>query len=184
MTGRMTTAATLAALLIGALAGYWLHGTELPRPESTAPAAAVRQEDGSMIAERAPPAADKPLAPAPHTVPKGMTEERRIAVDVQSKQADCDPVRVDLSLVRDGEGRRVIASSPDGTVTQALDIPIGPALMPAPVRKWAAGGSWNPGDRTYGLWLERDMSRFRLGAEVAQDPRGGLQAAVRVGWTW
>ena len=169
------------AVVLGGLFGYWLRGTDVPVPERTTAAPAERQQDGSLVAERAPM-----FQPAPpvHQIPKGGVEERRVAVRVKPKQPDCDPVQLDLSLVRIGDGRRVVASSPNGEIISALDMPIVAALMPAPARPWAAGGSYDPVQRRYGAWIERDIARLRVGADVMQGETGQLTAMVRVGWRW
>lgn len=103
-----------------------------------------RLADGSVKAAKVP-MPEKVVPPAPHIIPKGSKEERRISVTV--KPADpkrdhppfkpepdgqcrvpdtyvCPPVTVDLSIVRNDKGRDVIASSPDGTVLTAINIPI------------------------------------------------------------
>lgn len=171
----------LALCVTCAALGYWLKSTDMPRAEVVTAAPAVRQSDGSLVAERAPSA--KPGKP-PHQLPKGAKEERRVAVVVKPKQPDCDPVRIDLSLIREGDGRRVVASSPDGTVVSALDVPILAGLVPPPARPWAAGGSYNPITKRAGVWVERDLARLRLGADVMQGETGDLTAMVRVGWRW
>lgn len=171
----------LALCLLSAGLGYWLKSTDMPRVEVVTAAPAVQQRDGSVVAERAPAAK---LGKPPHLLPKGAKEERRVAVVVKPKEPDCDPVRIDLSLVRAGDGRRVVASSPDGTVISALDMPIIAGLVPAPARPWAAGGSYNPITRRAGVWVERDLARLRLGADVMQGETGELTAMVRVGWRW
>lgn len=167
------------AVLLGAIGGYWLKSTDMPRAEVVTAAPEVRQADGSVIAERQP--LSKPT-PAPHRLPKGASEERRVSLKVKPRQPDCEPVRVDLSLIREGDGRRVVASSPDGEIISALDMPIVAALMPAPARPWAAGGSYDPIQRRYGAWVERDIARLRVGADVVQTETGQLKAMVRVGW--
>jgi len=102
---------------------------------------------------------------------------------VQPDAPGCPVCRVDLSLVRDDEGgQRVIASSPDGTVTRALDVPIYPALLPPPVRPWAAGLSYDPFGSRGGVWIERDVSRIRIGADLQQSDDGDIRGLVRVGW--
>lgn len=103
-----------------------------------------RQADGSVKAAKIP-MPEKVIPPAPHVIPKGSKEERRISVTVkpappkrdpqpfkpdpdgQCRVPDtltCPPVTVDLSIVRNDKGRDVIASSPDGTVLTAINIPI------------------------------------------------------------
>jgi len=184
------------AVLLGA--GYWIGvKTSAPTPEIIAPAAAQSQPDGSVVAERRPVAG--PPKPAPHKLPAGSVEERRVSVTVQprariklpavaeqsSAPADCPPVTVDLSLVRQGDGRRVVASSPDGDVIGALDVPIEAGIMPTS-RPWAAGISCDPARcrDSAGAWIERDLGRLRVGIEAAKQQSGGMQARARVGWVW
>ncbi|WP_104228452.1 hypothetical protein [Solimonas fluminis] len=169
-----------AALAFSAWFGWWMRGDLAPRPEVTAAAPAVRQEDGSLVAAREPHA--KP-PPAPHALPMGSREERRISATVSPAKPDCPPVRLDLSLVRDDAGgRRMVASSPDGEVIQALDMPIEAAFLPPPARPWAAGVSWAPREELGGVWIERDLGRLRVGADIEEAGGGELQARVRVGW--
>lgn len=199
-----------ALLLITVALGAYLFGvkTSAPKPENTAPATAQSQADGSVILARAP-SVEAPT-PAPHQIPKDAVEERRISVTVKPRpasaraanpttpgtptalqssplaqaqaQADCAPVTVDLSLIRQNGGRRVVASSPDGVVVGGMDIPIESALLPAS-HPWAAGLSVGH-DKSPGVWLERDLGRIRLGAEALRQRDGDLQARLRVGWSW
>lgn len=184
----------IATLLLGMAcleAVYWLGR---PAPVIETPAPEVKQDDGSVIVERAPDAKAKPK----HKVPKGAKVERTASVTVQGEGLKmpggeikpCPPVTVDLSLVREHDGgKRVIASSPDGQIVRAIDIPIETAAPPEEPKKWAAGLSWSPTHQTAGVWLERDVSRFRVGVEISQTrqqafgPTGG-EARIRVGWTF
>ena len=177
----MTRETALSLILAGCVGvfGYRLGVGDAPVIERVEYRPAVVQADGSVIAERDP---TPPAEPAPHRIPRGNVEVRRVEIEVQPDAPGCPVCRVDLSLVRDTDGgQRVIASSPTGTVLRALDVPIVPALLPPPVRPWAAGVSYGRGD-ALGVWIERDVSRFRLGADVQQDDRGALRALVRVGW--
>jgi len=186
----------VAVLMLGLVGvGVWIgHVISRPDLEAVVPAAAQSQPDGSVIAGRAPVA--HPPA-APHAIPRGAVEERRVSVTVKPRLklpaspapgavvVSPDPVRVDLSLVRMEGGRRVIASSPDGDVVGALDVPIEAAALPTS-RPWAAGLSCDPArcQQTPGAWIDRDMGRVRLGAEVARRPAGDLELRARLGWTW
>jgi hypothetical protein len=158
---------------------WWVTRDPPPVPEVVTAAPMVRQADQSVIAQRAPDA--KP-APPRHILPKGAVEERRETIVVAPAPA-ASSVEVDLSLVRmPDNGRRVVASSPDGTVVSAIDIPIEAGLVPPAPKKWAAGLGYGT-DRAVGVWVERDIGRLRLGAEVAKGA-GAPRAEIRVGVTF
>lgn len=178
------------AIGIVLLLGAYLIGvkTTQPKPEIISAAPQVTQSDGSIIVERKPEA--KP-AKAPHKIPKRSTEERRVNLKLKPDafvtadgcQCDPAPVSVNLSLVRDDQGRRVVASSRGGQILSALDIPIEPALMPPEPHPWSAGLSYGH-DKSPGIWVERDLGRIRVGAEVIRDRTQTFQARARVGWSW
>jgi hypothetical protein len=49
--------------------------------------------------------------------------------------------------------------------------------------------SYNPQMQTPGVWIERDVGRVRIGAEVNQTRLHvagptGIEGRVRVGWVW
>lgn len=166
-----------ALLVLVAAVLTWALWPAKPVHEDVTPAPQVIQADHSVIAARAPDA--HPPAPR-HIIPKGYTEERREAI-VVTPAPTASSVEVDLSLVRNGTERRVIASSPDGQVVSAIDIPIEPALIPPAPKPWAAGLAYGT-DRAVGVWLERDVGRMRLGVEVAKGaghPRAELRVGVR-----
>lgn len=175
--GRLRVAGAFLAIMLITAGGAWLGHWLTPQPvhEDVAPAPMVRQSDDSVIAERAP--ASAPL-PAGHVIPKGFHEVRRATVVIAPASA-ASSVEVDLSLVRNGTEQRVIASSPDGQVIRALDIPIEPALLPPAPRPWAAGLGYTT-EREVGVWVERDLGRLRVGAEVLKG-QGRPRAEVRVG---
>lgn len=165
----------VAVLVVTGVTLWGLTRDPAPAPEVVTAAPAVVQADGSQIVQRAPDA--HPPAP-PHLLPKGAVEMRREKI-VAAPAAGASSVEVDLSLVRIDGGQRVIASSPDGTINQAIDIPIEPAMLLAPAKPWAAGLSYST-EREVGVWLERDLGRLRLGAEVAKGA-GKPRAELRVG---
>lgn len=147
MTWRLLLILLLAVLLagigIGLLIGYHLwHQSPVPSTESVRPA--VVQSDGSVQLARVPVAEP---GPAPHIIPKGTREERRVRVVVQPQPlssnpdsldkdhsehdlemvCSCDPIAVDLSLVRHRDGSSgIVASAEGGTVDPAasIDTPI------------------------------------------------------------
>lgn len=184
--------AVLVLLVLGAAAvgGYFLGKphtiTETAKPE-------VIQSDGSHIAEVKPDAKAKPK----QMIPKGSKVERTgeitvlgAGVTVSGQFKSCPAVTIDTTLVRNGDGsRRVIVSSPDGTITRAIDIPVEAAAPPPEPKKWAAGMSYDPIHQTPGVWIERDLWRVRLGAElnktrlVVAGPTG-TELRLRVGVTF
>ena len=155
-------------LIVAAVgAGIWI-GRPGKIIETAAPE--VKQDDGSIIVERAPDAKAKPK----QKVPKGSKVERTGEITVQggapaAAGKPCPPVTIDTTLVRNEDGsQRVIVSSPDGPITRAIDIPVETAAPPPEPKLWAAGLSYDPIKQTGGLWVERDIMRVRLGAEVGQ----------------
>jgi hypothetical protein len=166
----------VAALLVAAALLVWALWPAKTAPEITSAAPEVTQADGSKIAARDPTAAS---APAPHIIPAGYHEVRRAQVVVAPASA-ASSVEVDLSLVSDGTQQRVVASSPDGQVIKALDIPIQAVQMPPPARPWAAGLSYGT-NRGIGIWVDRDVGRLVLGATVQRLQDGRSEAQLRIG---
>lgn len=167
----------LAAIVIAVAAVLvWALWPAKAVHEDITPTPQVVQADHSVIAARAP---DAHPAPPRHIIPKGYVEERREAIVVAPAPA-ASSVEVDLSLVRNGAERRVIASSPDGQVVSAIDIPIEPALLPPAPRPWAAGISYDT-RHAVGIWVDRDVGRLVVGAALSRLPDGRAEAQVRVG---
>lgn len=196
--GALFIAGIVAGLGIG-----WKLWSPTPTPQATYQPA-IQQADGSQVLEVKPDQHAKP----PHQIPHGATVEDVVHVTVQPNapvepshpsgsgasaagdnltptepaRPPCPPVRVDLTLLRMDDGtRRVVASSPDGQIVGAVHIPVEAARPPAKPLKWAAGPSWNPADRTFGAWLERDMGPLRLGMDLHQ-VREPVTAGGRVTW--
>src|SRR3546814_2152003 len=159
---------------ISGVVGYRLGRGDAPQPENVSAAPAQRQDDGSLIRVRAPA---EHAPPAPHAIPRHAVRERAIGVDLQPAREDCPPVHVDLSLIREGDGRRMIASSPDGEVIGGFDVPIVAGLVPPPTHRWAAGVRYDPFWRAGGVWLARDVSRIR-----SEEHTSELQSLMRISY--
>lgn len=170
----------VAVLVVAGVTLWGLTREPAPVPEVVTAAPEVRQADGSLEASRE---STPHPTPPPHLIPKGYKETSRatatVAPSPEAAASGCPPVRLVLSTVVDGNSRRIIASSPDGTVIEAKDEVIEPIMMPAPSRPWAAGLSYSS-DRQTGVWLERDLGRLRVGAEVSKGA-GKPRAELRVG---
>lgn len=182
---------TLLVFLGGLAAGWKLY-----QPERIVEAqkAETRQADGSVILARDPDA--KPAAPKPK-LPDGK-HERTTVVTVKPKPQpkpepvkpgpdgfcpaakECPALTVRLDVVRQDDGRRVIASSPDGEIVGGIDIPVEPMVTPKQT-PWAAGvtyGRDRDGNEAFGAFIDRDAGPFRVGIEADQDTiraRAGLR---------
>lgn len=188
-------------VVVGILIGVCLIGAGyfaaeyLRKPGIETAAPEVKQADGSDVLPRAPDAKAKPK----HQIPKGAKVERIEEITVlpptppeiaRCTSVRCPPVKVDMSIVREADGgRRVIASSPDGQIIAGVDIPVETAAPPAEPKQWAVGLSIDPIHQAPGIWVERDLSRFRLGVEINQTRRAinapvGVEARVRLGVTF
>ena len=196
MTERFYWTIVLALSIIGAAIAVvllWPH----PKPVVETAKPAVVQSDGSTILERTD---TQPEAKPPHVVPKGATVERVVQVKVKPKVVIADgikdapslspdakpannPITVDLSLVRlTDDTKRVIASSPDGEIVGGMDIPI--ETLAYKPRVWAAGISVDPVHQVGGVWVERDISRIRLGVDAGVNKFHDFETRLRVGVTW
>lgn len=186
---RTLARAAVAALMLGA-AFLLSRCSTTPTPEPPAPA--VHMADGSLLLERT---AAQPIAKPPHQLPKGSRVERRMQITAKPKDAprvsaggqlESAPVTVDMSLVRmSDDTRRVIASSPDGEIVGGLDIPAEPAPEPPEPKRWAVGVYVNPvRPEERGVWVDRDLGRLRVGAELGAGPGRQLEARVKVGLTF
>lgn len=199
----------VAGIAAGLGLGWKLWGGAENQPKVETYAPPVRQADGSLVLERKPMTEAQAAAVAHRPqIPEGGQVERQVEVVVQphaqvspenehdaadmiknpGNVAPIPPIRVDLALVRmPDDSRRVVASTPDGTITGGLDIPLEPS-KPVKAHPWAAGGSWNPADRTAGAWVERDLSFLRVGADLHQvrldSGRMTWAGMVRVGVRW
>lgn len=77
---------------------------------------------------------------------------------------------------------RTAEADAKGTAAEAFrqeTLVLRKALAPRPLR--AAGVLWNPGDQTYGAWVDQEVGRVRIGFEVLQQ-RLPLQVGGNVKW--
>lgn len=175
---KMVIAFTLYTAFVfagGLAAGYRLYHSE-SISEGSAPQ--VKQKDGSVVLKRAPDA--KPDAPAPKLPGK---VERTVVVKVKPKPEKKEPTKPDqsglcpvlecpaltvrLDLIQQDEGRRVVASSPDGDIVGGIDIPI-EKWIKRNENHWAAGVTYDT-DKKPGAFLDRDLGPFRVGVEADAD---------------
>lgn len=172
---KMVIAFTLYTAFVfagGLAAGYRLYHSE-SISEGYAPQ--VKQSDGSVVLTRDPEA--KPDAPAPKLPGK---VERTVVVKVKPKPEKKEPTKPDssglcpvlecpaltvrLDLIQQEEGRRVVASSPDGDIVGGIDIPV-EKWIKRNENKWAAGVTYDT-DKKPGAFLDRDLGPFRVGVEA------------------
>lgn len=166
--------AFIIGAFIGAAACAWWNA---PEQVDETPAAAQHQSDGSLVLGRKPDAKAKPV----HAIPKGGKAERVVRVDVQPERADCPICTVDLTLVRmPDDTRRVVASSPTGTVLGGLDMPLVPLNIDK-AHPWAAGISRGTGGEAWGGWLDRDIGFLRIGVEANKTGIGDYEGRLRIG---
>jgi hypothetical protein len=165
MKAHLVAIAAIVLVLSGFLLAWGIYRPKPAKPET--PAAAVREKDGSLELERAPdgisataPAGTKPLRADPD-IPKGGKVVRVVEVTVDPGKAQrgvqtpgkgtivapggsvgpaCPPVTTDLTLVRmPDKSERVLASSPDGTVSGGIDVPVSAPAIPR-IQRWTAEG--------------------------------------------
>jgi len=208
LTGKGVQVALVASLATGTILGLSV-GWKLWRPkalivEQAHPAA--RQSDGSLELAVSPNANQKPAQEVPRgavvervvyvTVkpnPSNPGPSGTALPPIPGSNVTALPpmpslppslgIRVDLTLLRMPDGsHRVTASSPDGTITGGMDIPA-EAAQPAPkVLKYAGGvvyGQSVYGDKSVGMFIDRDFAFVRAGVEVTKTTYTTIQ---KIGW--
>lgn len=175
----------LAAMVLGItgglVCGWWLWKPHHAPVE--APAVAVQlPKSGAVAIERKPSASVPPkIAAAANELNRKAKLTRAATITVQPAQADCDPVELELGIVKlPDDTQRVILRSDNATITGGVDIPLATEQVVKEL-KWAAGASYDPVERTYGVFLDRDLGLLRLSAEVRQSHERGATALVRMG---
>jgi hypothetical protein len=190
---------TVGAGTAGTLAGLWLGlwlGVDTGKTVMETPAPAVRQSDGSLVLQRVPDATAKPK----QIIPSGGTVERIVQVTVQPRpivptltKGDLSPdlpvsgppITVDMTLVGMPDGsKRVVVSSPDGTATGGIDIPVTPIRT---VDKSHEVGLIY-GVKSIGGYYQRNYGKVTVGADVRRIYSGldvkGWDASLRLGFRW
>lgn len=179
---RLKVAASLAAIMLVVIIGVWLGVkverwmTPQPVKEDVQAAPMQRLSASAVVAETDPETERAP--PPPVRLPHGAVRQRASQI-VARPAIGASSVEIDTSLVREGDKLKLYASSPDGTITSATDFPITPALLPPEPKKWAMGLGYTT-EREVGVWVDRDVGRVRLGAEVLKGQKGA-RAELRVG---
>ena len=175
----------------------WKLWRPIPKQIIEKKAQEVRQQDGSVIIKRDPEAKPEHR----NEVPKGAEVERETKVTVSLGQSQGETigtlgtppeardlsavatgkVRIYLTLVRMPDGtRRVIASSPDGTIdSSSIDIPMAPVTKLEPkTLNWSAGGVFGKdqdGGKSVGVFVDRRIGWAVAGAELARVTSKQLQ---------
>lgn len=163
-------------------AAWYLWGRGAAKVPDSKPAEAVSQADGSVVLEKKPDPARKPV----HKTPPGSVVEREVSTTVEpygppDLSGLCPKVTVNLSLVRNPDKtKRVVASSPDGKVVGGLDVPVDDAIPPPAPKLWAAGGAYSSKGEA-GAFLDRDLGWSRLGVQLNEVKEGGSRAGWE-GW--
>lgn len=171
--------------IVLAVAASFIVGWKLwhKEPVQETYAAEERQPDGSLVVERKP----DPKAKPNQMVPKGAVVERIGHIKVETAPADlkpgevnpCPPVDIDTTLVRLTDNTRRELLSSNGRIISATDTPV-EAAAPYKELKWAAGISYNPFEKKWGGWVDRDFGPIRTGVEANQI-RGGFDARFKAG---
>lgn len=164
------------ALIFGMALGWKLHAPTPIALESAKPAITL---SNATVLERTPAAAVPAKIVAAAKEVKGAKLERAALVTVKPKQEGCNELNLELGVLRlqDNSQRLVVRS--DGATLGGVDIPLDRASPR--VLKWSAGALYNPFDRTFGAYVDRDLGPFRAGLDLMQDRNRGAAVIVRFG---
>lgn len=192
----------VVGILIGLAVGWRVWHPE-PRQaviESAAPAAMLRNGVQEIARQPAAPIPEAITAAAKEINPKAKVS-RAISFDVKPlpigpKPTDavptannnavitpleCAPVHIDAGIVDlpDGSHRVVIKSN--GELSNAIDIP---GFLPPVVGdlKWAAGALYDVSGHSYGVFVDRDIRRLRIGVDMMKlSPDNTFKVIARIG---
>lgn len=190
MSWMKTTKGLLVAVLLGFTLGLMamraVVASGLVQEEYTPP---VAMKDGGKMLEKSP----RKVVPPASEVPKGAVVVRVVYVTVTPNNFNssevttltpgiqdqagqplhssqpCPPVRVSLTHVRMPDGSsRVVAHSPDGVLSEGIDIPVSTAKL-YDARKHALGiraALSSDGSKSYGPTYDYDFRYTRIGADI------------------
>lgn len=175
----------IAALVIGFTGGLlvaWQLWHPRPAPIETHASAVQLPKSGAIAIERKPSATPPPkIAAAAKELNRKAKLTRATTLTVQPTQAGCDPLDIDLGLVKlpDNTSRMVVRSD-NATVTGGTDMPIITEQVIKEM-KWAVGAAYSPDQRTYGAAVDYDFSRVRIGGTLRTlpDRAKGVSSEVR-----
>lgn len=178
--GFATRAAAVAAVLVGCVLLYLHFSTPAPVTHEQA-APAIIQSDGSTVLER------KESAPAKTVVtkaklPKGASLERQVDVTVKP-DIPGDTAKVEVNLVKMKDDTRRVVVYSDNAEVGGIDVPV--ELNLEPKHTWAVGMYVDPMHReTAGIFIDKDVGRVRLGAEVGRGRNNSAEVRLKVGVTF
>lgn len=164
----------LASFMLFVSGCVWYAASQYykPAPEVIKAAPAIQQTDGSVVIVRNPDA--KP--PRPHKVPGKPV--RDVSVTIQPEQEECDPVTVDLTLYEDDKGgKRVVASSPDGTVIEGVDIPATDLASHLEAKRNRIGVAYQPNG--YAVTASRDYGPLSVGVMLTKEKGRDLRPWIK-----
>lgn len=164
----------LASFMLFVSGCVWYAASQYykPAPEVITAAPAIQQKDGSVVIARNPDV----NPPRPHKV--SGKPVRDVSVTVQPKQEECDPVTVDLTLYEDGKGgKRVVASSPDGTVIDGVDIPSTDLASHLEAKRNRIGVAYQRNG--YALTASRDYGPLSVGVMLSKEKGRDLRPWIK-----
>lgn len=181
-------AGVVLAFAIGALVSFLLFHKPVEQPRVEPVRVSQTLEDGSVVPYRIPlPKATK----APHLLPKGAKEERRIHIVTkplvnEKTGCECGPITLDVSLTKEADGNHgAVISSPQVEIQErgTYDTPFTPPTAALPAR--AITVMANPPAQVYSAYLTQRMVILGVPVEVG----GGVvavsgDATAVVGATW
>jgi hypothetical protein len=167
-----------AVAIVLSFAGGWnLHKPARIVHETSKPAITLKD---AIVLERAPASVVPPKIVAAVKEVKGAKLERAAHITLQPKQTDCDELDLELGVIRMKDDTQRVVVRSDNAIVGGVDIPITAQSVPT-APKWSAGALYNPVERTYGAYLDRDLGPFRAGIDLMQDREHGAAVLLRVG---
>jgi hypothetical protein len=176
---RIAAVAGLIGLVLGTALGLGI-GWKLYHHEQIIETAKPEQrlEDlNAVVLQRLPENVAQPISPEIKKAAKkvGGKLERAATVTVRPKPSEgapagcsCDDVTVDIGVVDQGDGKRIVTHTDDGTIIGGTDVPLEPYTV-AKETKWEVG-LVVPVENYEGTggYVSRKVGPFSVGLQVAK----------------
>lgn len=141
------------------------HQDHHAQPQQDTPHGSVVDHQGTIVVQPTDPSASGAV-----TVPTtGSDQQGAPHHPLILPCAPCPQVTIKWSLVTEQDGaQRLVFKADGGKIIGGEDVVIRPPQPSAPALVWSAGVKRYMREKTFGVWVNRQLGPFIIGAEIKQ----------------